>query len=84
MYECLGCKQVYYSFVGSNIAHHYTPLTRPEPLFQAYEPAEELLELAEQLLNNEFNSVAEHEEVLTRALELSLQDSVRIWLATRL
>ena len=74
----------YYSFVGSNIAHHYTPLTRPEPLFQAYEPAEELLELAEQLLNNEFNSVAEHEEVLTRALELSLQDSVRIWLATRL
>jgi len=42
------------------------------------------VELAEQLLNNEFNSVAEHEEVLTRALELSLQDSVRIWLATRL
>jgi peptide/nickel transport system substrate-binding protein len=73
----------YSSFMGHDVANYYTPLRRSEPLFRAYEPEDELLDLATRLLSNDFNSVAERQEVFARALELSLEDSVRIWLAVR-
>ncbi|WP_024329886.1 ABC transporter substrate-binding protein [Thioalkalivibrio sp. ALR17-21] len=66
--------------VGGDFNYYYTPRGRPDPLWQAYDPDPELDELAERLERREYQSVEEREELMGRALELAMKDSVRIWL----
>jgi|FaiFalDrversion3_1042247.scaffolds.fasta_scaffold00557_3 peptide/nickel transport system substrate-binding protein len=62
----------------------YTKRGLPSPLWQAYRPSPEFDRLAERLAQRRFRSVQERNRLLARALELALQDSVRVWLVDRL
>ncbi|MDR5708692.1 MAG: ABC transporter substrate-binding protein, partial [Armatimonadota bacterium] len=62
----------------------YTRRGLPSPLWQAYRPSAEFDRLAERLAQRRFRSVQERNRLLARALELALQDSVRVWLVDRL
>lgn len=65
---------------GDNFAYFYTKLGMGVPLWQAYTPTEEFFTIAERLTNRDFKSLEERDELFRKALELALQDSVRIWL----
>jgi len=69
---------------SGNFNFFYTPRGLAFPLWQAYTPAEEFDELADRLANRDFETLEERRELFSRALELSMQDSVRIWLVDRL
>ncbi|MBO9369491.1 MAG: ABC transporter substrate-binding protein [Chloroflexi bacterium] len=65
---------------GDNFAYFYTKLGMGSPLWQAYTPTEEFFNIAERLANRDFKSLAERDELFRKALELAMQDSVRVWL----
>jgi peptide/nickel transport system substrate-binding protein len=65
---------------GTNFGYFYTPLGLPFPLWQAYVNTPEFYEVADKLYNNDFKSMEERADLFAQALELSLEDSVRIWL----
>jgi peptide/nickel transport system substrate-binding protein len=65
---------------GGNFAFFYTKLGSGSPLWQAYAPTEEFFNVAQRLANNDFKSLAERDELFRKALELAMQDSVRVWL----
>jgi peptide/nickel transport system substrate-binding protein len=69
--------------LGGNFAFFYTDMGLARPLWQAYENDPEFYELAERLDNNDFRTLQERREMLSRAMELALQDSNRIWLIDR-
>ncbi|HWP56774.1 MAG TPA: ABC transporter substrate-binding protein [Candidatus Acidoferrales bacterium] len=60
---------------------YYTPRGRPDPLWQAYTPSPRLDKIAEILDSRRYTTWAERNELMAEALKLSLQDSVRVWLA---
>lgn len=68
---------------GDNIEFYYTDRGQPVPLWQAYKPGPELDELAEKLARRGYSSLEERKQMMARALELALQNSVRIWLVDR-
>ncbi|MEM1764653.1 MAG: ABC transporter substrate-binding protein, partial [Thermofilaceae archaeon] len=61
-------------------AFFYTPLGRPEPLWQAYKPDPIFYEVAAKLWNREFKTIEERQELMAKAAELAMKDSVRVWL----
>ncbi len=65
---------------GISWAQMFTDIIMPQPLFQAYDPVEELYTLADRIYSRDFDTVAEREEMMERALELGMEDSVRIYL----
>ncbi|MCS7251345.1 MAG: ABC transporter substrate-binding protein [Anaerolineae bacterium] len=65
---------------GLNFAFYYTKLGQPARLWQAYTPTPEFFEIAQKLANNQFSTMEERGQLFTRAMELALQDSVRVWL----
>lgn len=69
--------------LGDNFSFFYTPRGLAFPLWQAYTPSEEFDKVSLDLENRAYKTVAERTELMGKALELSLQDSVRIWLADR-
>ncbi len=62
----------------------YTPRGLGSPLWQAYQPVEEFDEVARRLDTRDFTSMEERAELMERAMELGLEDSVRLWLVDRL
>jgi peptide/nickel transport system substrate-binding protein len=66
--------------LADNFAYYYTPLGRPEPLWQVYRPDPELQTLAERLQRADYATLAERQLMMSRALELAMTDSVRVWL----
>ena len=66
---------------GSNFSFFYTPRDYPIPLFQAYTPSEEFDAVALKLRNNDFTNLDERAALFAQAVPLSLEDSVRIWVA---
>jgi peptide/nickel transport system substrate-binding protein len=66
--------------LGGNFSFFYTNVGLSSPLWQAYENDPEFYELADRLNNNDFSTLEERREMLSRALELSMKDSMRIWL----
>ncbi len=69
---------------GGNFDFFYTPRsTMVVPLWQAYKPDPEFDAVALRLSKREFSSMEERRELFAKALELSLKDSVRIWLVDR-
>ena len=65
---------------SDNFDFFYTPRGLPVPLWQAYKPAPEFDEVARRLAEKDFTSIEERNELMRRALELALKDSVRVWL----
>jgi peptide/nickel transport system substrate-binding protein len=65
---------------ADNFGYFYTPLGRPEPLWQAYKPDPEFYEVAQKLWNRLYASVEERDELMKKALLLSMKDSARVWL----
>jgi peptide/nickel transport system substrate-binding protein len=62
----------------------YTPRGRPEPLWQIYQPAPEFDQLADRLQRRDYTTWDERQEMMGRALELAMKDSVRIWLVDQI
>jgi len=62
----------------------YTPRGRPDPLWQAYTPSPEFDQVADRLAWTDYADLVERRELFARALELALQDSVRVWLVNRI
>jgi peptide/nickel transport system substrate-binding protein len=54
------------------------------PLFDAYRPTAEFDQVADRLKRNDFNSMEERADLFERALELALEDSVRVWIVDEL
>ncbi|MEM4018950.1 MAG: ABC transporter substrate-binding protein [Thermofilaceae archaeon] len=65
-------------------AFFYTPLGRPEPLWQAYKPDPIFYEVAAKLWNREFRTIEERQELMAKAAELAMKDSVRVWLVDQI
>ena len=65
---------------ADNFDYFYTPRGLATPLWTAYEPAPEFDEVAEKLDRAEFKSMEERAELFSKALELCMEDSVRLWL----
>ena len=69
---------------GGNFSFFYTPRGIPVPLWQAYQPSPEFDEVALKLENNDFATMDERGELFRKAMELALEDSVRVWIVDQL
>ncbi len=68
---------------SDNFGFFYTPLGPNVPLWQAYKPDPEFYEIAKRLYNKEYKSIEERNELMAKALELAMKDSVRVWLVNQ-
>jgi len=68
---------------ADNFDYFYTPRGRPDPLWQAYKPDPEFDYIAERLGKRDYSSMEERNQLMAKALELSMKDSVRVWLVNR-
>ncbi|MDW8034295.1 MAG: ABC transporter substrate-binding protein, partial [Nitrososphaerota archaeon] len=68
---------------SDNFAFFYTPRGMQVPLWQAYKPSKEFDEVAGRLLNRDFSTIEERDKLMVKALKLSMEDSVRIWLVSQ-
>jgi peptide/nickel transport system substrate-binding protein len=59
---------------------YYTPRGRPDPLWQAYRPTPRLDKIAEILDTRRYRTWEERKGLMSEALKLSMEDSVRVWL----
>lgn len=69
---------------AENFSYYYTPRGRAEPLWQAYRPDPEFDEVADRLQRRDYQTWAEREDMMARALELAMEDSSRVWLVDQL
>jgi peptide/nickel transport system substrate-binding protein len=69
---------------ADNWGYFYTPLGRPEPLWQAYKPDPVFMDIATRLWNRQFRTVEERQELMAKAVVLALKDSVRVWLVDQI
>ncbi|MCS7119896.1 MAG: ABC transporter substrate-binding protein [Nitrososphaerota archaeon] len=69
---------------SGNFEFFYTPRGLAIPLWQAYTPDPEFDNIALRLTKRDFGSWEERNELMARALELSMKDSVRIWVVNRI
>ena len=68
---------------GGDFSFFYTPDGLPGiPLWDNYAPTPEFYQLARDLVNSNFSTVAERNAMMAQALQLAMEDSVRIWLIT--
>ena len=70
--------------LADNFSYYYTPRGRPEPLWQVYSPDPEFDEIADRLQRRDYTDWDERQALMTRALELAMADSVRIWVVDQL
>ncbi len=68
---------------AGNFDYFYTPRGLASPLWMAYQPTPEFDEVADRLGRNDFSSMEERGELFRKALELAMEDSVRVWLVDR-
>lgn len=69
--------------LADNFAFFYTNMGMAVPLWQAYVNTPEFYELSDRLQLSDFKDMEERTAMLGEALEMSLQDSIRIWLCDR-
>ncbi|MCI4409495.1 MAG: ABC transporter substrate-binding protein, partial [Thermofilum sp.] len=65
---------------SSNFGFYYTPLGAGGPLWSAYKPSPEFLDVATKLWNTAYKTIDERNELMRKAFQLAIKDSVRIWL----
>jgi peptide/nickel transport system substrate-binding protein len=68
---------------SSDFGFFYTPLGSGSPLWQAFTPSPEFMDVASKLWNNEFATLDERAQLWAEALPLALQNSSRMWLDDR-
>jgi len=68
---------------ADNFDFFYTDRGLPFPLWMAYEPAPAFYEVAGRLGRGDYVSIEERAEMYKQALELSMVDSVRVFLTTQ-
>ncbi|MCB0095147.1 MAG: hypothetical protein KDE46_05465 [Caldilineaceae bacterium] len=69
---------------AGNFDFFYTPRGLSFPLWQAYTPSEEFDTVSDRLGRRDFKTMDERKELFAQALDLSMQDSIRIWLVDQL
>lgn len=69
---------------ADNFGYFYTPRGSGSPLWQAYKPSPEFDEVAGKLWTASYTTLEERRELMAKALELSMKDSVRVWVANQL
>jgi peptide/nickel transport system substrate-binding protein len=69
---------------ATQFSYYYTRRGRPEPLWQAYDPVPEYDEIADRLQRRDYATWEERQEMMARALELAMENSVRVWLVDQL
>jgi len=69
---------------GTNFGYYYTPLGSTSPLWQNYTPSADFTDVCNKLWTNNFASMDERAQLFKKALDLSLQDSVRVWLVDQI
>jgi peptide/nickel transport system substrate-binding protein len=65
---------------ATNFGYFYTPRGSTSPLWQAYTPSPAFDEVCGRLWNRDFSSMEERGQLFEQALDLALEDSVRVWL----
>ena len=65
---------------AANFDFFYTPRGIGAPLWQAYEPSDAFDDIADRLARREFSTLEERKDMFAEALELAMEDSVRMWL----
>ncbi|MHC1627585.1 MAG: ABC transporter substrate-binding protein, partial [Candidatus Nezhaarchaeales archaeon] len=68
---------------ADNFDVFYTPRGYPFPLWQAYTPDPEFDNVSYRLAYRQYSSIEEREQLMAKALELSMKDSVRVWLVNQ-
>jgi peptide/nickel transport system substrate-binding protein len=66
--------------MAATFNYYYTPRGRPNGLWQAYRPTPEFDEITDRLARRDYKTWEERQRMMRRALELSMEDSSRIWL----
>ncbi len=69
---------------SENLSYYYTPRGRSEPLWQAYDPDPELDEISERLQRRDYATWQERQQLMTRGLELAMENSARVWLVDQI
>jgi len=69
---------------SDNFGFFYTPRGGMGPLWSAYKPSPEFDYVAGRLWARDFTSMDERNELMKKALELSMEDSVRVWLVSQI
>jgi peptide/nickel transport system substrate-binding protein len=69
---------------SGNFGYFYTPRGSGSPLWQAYKPSPEFDEVCDKLWTSNYKTLEERRELFTKALELSMKDSVRVWVVNQL
>ena len=64
---------------GTNFSGYYTPRAGPSPIYQSYTPTAEFDAAALALEGNNFKSLDERRQLFEKALRLSMENSVRIF-----
>jgi len=70
--------------LSGNFSFYYTPRGQPAPLWQAYTPTPEFSEIASRLDRGDYTTWNERQGLMAKALELSMQDSARVWVVDQL
>jgi peptide/nickel transport system substrate-binding protein len=69
--------------LSGNFDFFYTPRGLASPLWQAYTPTEEFDAISERLATSDFATLEERNELFAQALDLSMEDSARIFVVDR-
>lgn len=70
--------------LSDNFSYYYTPKGRSDPLWQAYRPSSEFNDIADRLQRRDYETWQERRVLMSRALELAMADSVRVWLVDQI
>ncbi|MBM3128863.1 MAG: ABC transporter substrate-binding protein [Chloroflexi bacterium] len=69
--------------LANNFTYYYTARGRPEALWQGYKPSPEFDKISERLTRRDYKDVDERQKMFAEALNLSMKDSVRMFLVNR-
>ncbi|MEM2464799.1 MAG: ABC transporter substrate-binding protein [Candidatus Bathyarchaeia archaeon] len=69
---------------ADNFGYFYTPRGAMGPLWSAYKPAPEFDYVAGKLWARDFKTIEERNDLMKKALTLSMKDSVRVWLVNQI
>jgi len=70
--------------LADNFSYYYTSKGRADPLWQAYRPSAEFDDIADRLQRRDYRTWPERRALMSRALELAMEDSVRVWLVDQI
>jgi peptide/nickel transport system substrate-binding protein len=70
--------------LANNFTYYYTARGRSDALWQGYRVSPEFDKISERLTRRDYKDVAERQQMFAEAMNLSMKDSVRVWLVNRL